>query len=149
MPRARTPVELKKLRGTYEASRDAQVNPGRVRLTVAIDPPDDLDKDAKAEWRLHMALCLQAGTLATTDLRALRLLAETAVMVSRAYRMALKVGPVSHGDRGSKVSPEWQAWVSSNARYTALLDRFGLTPVAAKQMPQLPPVKGVPPRQVA
>jgi hypothetical protein len=37
------------LRGTYEATRDAPANPDRIRLTEAIEPPDDLDKDAKAE----------------------------------------------------------------------------------------------------
>jgi phage terminase small subunit len=149
MPRPKMPVAEKKLRGTYEASRDAPANPGRIRLTTPIEPPGDLDKAAQSEWQLHMQLCLQAGTLAVTDLRALRLLAETAVMVSRAYQAAMKTGPVSHGDRGSKVSPEWQAWTTSHARYTALLDRFGLVPMSARQVPMLPPARGAALREVS
>jgi hypothetical protein len=67
MPRPKMPVAEKKLRGTYEASRDVPANPGRIRLSTPIEPPGDLDKVAQSEWQLHMQLCLQAGTLAVTD----------------------------------------------------------------------------------
>jgi hypothetical protein len=62
---------------------------------------------------------------------------------------ALKTGPVSHGDRGSKVSPEWQAWSIANGRYTVLLDKFGLTPMSARQVPMLPQARGAQLAEVA
>jgi hypothetical protein len=141
MARPRISDAAKRLHGTYRPSQSPAVT-GRVRIEQPIDPPDDLDKDAKAEWQLHQRLCLQAGTLAVTDLRAFRLLIETAVLVQRSYKAALKAGPVSHGDRGSKTSPEWSAWIAAHQRYVSLLDRFGLLPMAAKHVPMLPPAKG-------
>jgi phage terminase small subunit len=149
MPRERLPTAGKKLRGTYRASRDVPENAGRVRLSAAVGPPDDLDKSARPQWVLHMELCIRAGTLAVTDLAAFRLLVESAALTARGYAAALKAGPVARSDRGSKVSPEWQAWVAANARYTALLDRFGLTPASGRTLPLLPPARGQPLREVA
>jgi hypothetical protein len=47
------------------------------------------------------------------------------------------------------VSPEWQAWTAANARYVALLDRFGLTPASGRMLPQLPVPAGSKPQRVA
>jgi phage terminase small subunit len=130
----------RRLRGTYEPSRAFTTS--RVRLTEPVEPPAELDATAAAEWAVHMKLCLLAGTLAVTDLRAFQALAETAALASRAYREAMAAGPIARGDNGSKVSPEWSAWGAANTKYLALLAHFGLTPASARQVPQLPPPKG-------
>jgi hypothetical protein len=96
-----------------------------------------------------MHLCIQAGTVSHVDLRAFQSLVEAAVLSTRAYGEAMKVGPVAESDRGSKVHPAWQAWASAQARYTALLDRFGLTPVSSRHVVQLPVPAGSKPREVA
>lgn len=148
MPRARLSVAEKKLRGTYERSRDEPRTAGRMRLTAPIDPPAGMDRAARGEWAVHMSLAVSAGTLSHTDLRGFQALVEAATLTARAYRAAMRVGPIARGDRGSKVSPEWQAWGAAVSKYTALLDRFGLTPASGRLLPQLP-VPGGKPREVA
>ena len=146
MARPRLSDADKKLRGTYEASR--AFTTGRIRLTEPVPPPAELDEAAQREWSTHMQLCLMAGTLAVTDLRAFQALAEAAALTARAYREAMAAGPIAHGDRGSKVSPAWSAWGAANTKYIALLAHFGLTPASARLVPELPPPKGVMLREV-
>jgi hypothetical protein len=146
MARPRLSDAGKKLHGTYEPNRAFAT--GRVRLTEPVPPPAELDEAAQREWVVHMKLVLLAGTLAVTDLRAFQALAETAALASRAYREAMAAGPIAHGDRGSKTSPEWSAWGAANTKYLALLGHFGLTPASARLVPQLPPPKGTLLREV-
>jgi hypothetical protein len=108
-----------------------------------------MDAAFRREWDLHMHLCIQAGTLSHVDLRAFQTLVEAAVLSTRAYQAATKAGPVSRSARGSKTSPEWNAWATAHGRYTALLDRFGLTPAASRHVTQLPVPGGSRPREVA
>jgi phage terminase small subunit len=141
MGRRRLTVEEKQLRGTLNVTRDHErmvASSGKVRLTAPVAPPPGLDAAAKREWALHMHLCIQAGTVSHVDLRAFQSLVEAAVLSTRAYSEALRAGPVAESGRGSKVHPAWQAWTSAHARYTALLDRFGLTPVSSRHVTQLP-----------
>lgn len=148
MPRPRLPDAVKRLRGTFEASR-AMPAVGRVRLAQAIDPPADLDKAAQGEWRLHMQLCLSAGVMSVIDLRAFRSLCEAAALTTRCYREAQKAGPVTSDIKGNmKLSPELLAWKVAASIYTALLREFGLTPASARMLPQLPPAKGAALREV-
>jgi hypothetical protein len=152
MGRRRLSIEQKVLRGSLNVSRDrAELveRSGKVRLTAAIAPPSGLDVAAKREWSLHMHLCIQAGTLAQIDMRAFQALIEAAVLSTRAYGEAMRTGPVLQSERGAAVSPAWRAWVAAHARYTALLDRFGLTPVSSRHVQQLPVPGGSKPREVA
>jgi P27 family predicted phage terminase small subunit len=148
MPRPRLSDDVKRLRGTFEASRAAPVV-GRVRLAQPIDPPSDLDKAAQSEWKLHMQLCLATGMLAATDLRAFRNMCEAAAMTARCYREAMKAGPVTSDVKGNlKLSPELLAWKVAAGVYTSLLTQFGLSPASARMLPQLPPAKGTALREV-
>lgn len=71
MPRALMGDQARKLRGSYEASRnDASLTRGRVALTEVLPPPDDLDPMAQREWRVHIAQCVAAGTISHTNLAA-------------------------------------------------------------------------------
>jgi phage terminase small subunit len=152
MGRRRLTVEEKQLRGTLNVTRDHEqmvARSGKVRLTEPIAPPPGMDAAAKREWALHMHLCIQAGTVSQVDVRAFQSLVEAAVLSTRAYYEAMKVGPVAQSDRGSKVAPAWQAWTSAHARYTALLDRFGLTPVSSRHVVQLPVPGGAKLHEVA
>jgi phage terminase small subunit len=152
MGRHKLSIEDKRLRGTLHVDRDREelvARSGKVRLTEAIEPPPGLDVAAKREWSLHMHLCIQAGTVSQIDMRAFQSLVEAAVLSTRAYREAMKAGPVAQSGRGSKVHPAWQAWTSAHARYTALLDRFGLTPVSSRHVTQLPVPAGATLREVA
>jgi P27 family predicted phage terminase small subunit len=147
MGRSKLSTEAKIMRGTYEASREARAS-GRIKLTASIDPPAGLSDDAKREWRVHMDLCIQSGTLAISDLRAFQTLAETAAMLQRAMAEAIKTGPVTYGDRGCKPSPAWTIYNATHARYAQLLHAFGLTPRGGHDLPQLPPPRGEPLREV-
>lgn len=135
----RLPAGAKKLRGTYEASRDAPRDVGRYRLTAPLPPPDRADKDMQREWQLHMQLCIAAGTLAATDLRSFTALVEAAVLSANAYREAVKAGPITYGERGCKTSPQWSAWVAASGIYRGWCREFGLTPSAAQHVPQATP----------
>jgi P27 family predicted phage terminase small subunit len=151
MAKPRVPDHLKKLRGTFERSRAAPpLNVGRVRLVEPIEPPSDLDKASQAEWRLHMQLCLGAGTLSVVDLRTFRVMCEAAAMTARCYREAQKAGPVTTDVKGNmKMSPELLAWKIAANVYTGLLVQFGLSPASAKSLPQLPPAQGTPLKAVS
>jgi phage terminase small subunit len=123
---------------------------GRLRLAQPIDPPADLDRAAQAEWRLHMQLCLSAGTMSVIDLRAFRSLCETAALTVRCYREAMKAGPVTSDIKGNmKLSPELLAWKVAASLYVTLLQQFGLTPASGRMVPQLPPAKGTALHEVA
>jgi hypothetical protein len=153
MGRRRLSIAEKVLRGSLNVSRDSAElvqHSGKVRLTAAIAPPSGLDVAAQREWALHMHLCIQAGTLSQVDMRAFQTLVEAAVLSTRAYGEATRMGPVvESGDRGPAVAPAWRAWVAANARYVSLLDRFGLTPVSSRHVQQLPVPGGSKPREVA
>jgi hypothetical protein len=150
MPAPRIPVAEKKLRGTFRRDRDAaQQQPGRIRLTVPVAPPAGLDAACRREWRTHMALCIATGTISHTDLRGFQTLVEAAALTGRAYRAAMKSGPVTRGAHGGKVvSAEWSSWTVAVGKYHALLTAFGLTPASGRMLPQLPVPAGSKPRAV-
>jgi hypothetical protein len=129
------------LRNTYEASRDVPREAGRYRVTTPLPPPDKADNEMQREWSLHMQLCIAAGTLAATDLRSFTALVEAAVLSAKAYREAVKAGPIMFGDRGCKTSPQWSAWVAASTLYRAWCREFALTPSAAQHVTPLPAPK--------
>jgi hypothetical protein len=131
----------KRLRGTFEASRDAPIITGRYRLTEPVAPPDGADKETQREWALHMSLAIAAGTISVTDLRSFAALTEAAVLSARAYRAALKSGPIVQSERGCKTAPQWSAWIAASGVYRQWCMQFGLTPMSGRMMPSLPAPK--------
>lgn len=132
----RLPAATKKLRGTYEAHRDAPRDVGRYRLTEPLPPPAGADKDMQREWSLHMQLAIAAGVLSHVDLRSFTALVEAAVLSGNAYREAVKAGPIVESERGCKTSPQWSAWVAASGVYRGWCREFGLTPGAAQHVAQ-------------
>ena len=135
--------EMKRLRGTFEASRDAPPVTGRYRLTKPVPPPDGADKETQREWTLHMSLAIAAGTISATDLRSFAALVEAAVLIARAYRAALKAGPVARSPRGSKCAPAWTAWLATSGVYRQWCMQFALTPMSGRMLAPLPEPKTV------
>jgi hypothetical protein len=135
------------LRGSYEASRDeASLTRGRVALTKILPPPDDLDRAAQREWRIHMAQCVAAGTISCTNLAAFQALTEAAALRRRAYRRALREAPVRTTAVGStKSNAAWATFFAADAAYRNWIAAFGLTPRVA--LPRLP-VPGAAPLEV-
>jgi P27 family predicted phage terminase small subunit len=109
-----------------------------VRVTEPIPPPADLDAASKAEWKLHMQLCVAAGTLSVTDLRSFRALCEAAALTARAYKEAMKTGPVLTTEQGAKTHPSWSAWSAASGKYRQWVALFGLAPVAGQHIAPLP-----------
>jgi hypothetical protein len=144
MPRARMGDQARKLHGSYEASRnEASLTRGRVALTEVLPPPDDLDRAAQREWRIHMAQCVAAGTISHTNLAAFQALTEAAALRRRAYRRALREAPVrTTAAGGTKSNAAWAAFFAADTAYRNWVAAFGLTPRVA--LPRLP-VPGVEP----
>jgi hypothetical protein len=149
MAARRVSNETKKLRNTYERNKHSDAFIGeRVRLTKTIDPPADLDADATREWSVHMSLLLATGAAGPSDLRSFVALVQAAVLVDRAYKQALKDGPLTTTDGGSdKLSPSWTAWAAASGVYYRWARAFSLVPSAA--MPALPMPRGGKPELVA
>jgi hypothetical protein len=140
MPRVRMGDRARKLRGTYEASRnEASAIRGRVALTEILPPPDDLDPLAQREWRIHIIQAIGAGTVGHVNLAAFRALTEAAALRSRAYRRALREGPVRSTAAGStKSNAAWVAFLAADTNYQRWMAAFGLTPKSAANLPRLP-----------
>src|SRR5690242_12442221 len=109
MARPKVPIATKRLRGTFERSKDTPVYTGageRVRITQPIDPPAGLHATIAKEWRTHMQLLAVAGTASPADLRAFLSLCQAAVTCDVAYKAAIESGPVALTSEGSeKASP--------------------------------------------
>ena len=143
MPRPRTPDAVRKLAGTFRKDRgEALLFHGRTRLETELPPPSDLDADAQREWRTHMRLCIEAGTLSHTALRSFLALVRAAVAVERSYGPAMKSGPTVRTQDGVKASPAWAGHLQASSNYARWAGQFGLTPMTAKHLPQLPTAGG-------
>lgn len=150
MPQPRVSDTEKKLRGTFHPSRSEVVAAhGRTRLTDPLPPPSGLDADARREWSLHMQLCITAGTVSASNLRAFQSMVEAAAASAKAYKLAMQSGPVACSKRGSKVHPAWQAWTHADAAYRGWCQQFALTPMSGRMVPQLPVPGGSKPSLVA
>jgi hypothetical protein len=149
MARPRLSDEQKKLRSTFAATRgEATLVHGRTRLSEPVPAPEELDEAARKEWDLHIHLLIQAGTISASNLRALVTLAKVAAACEKAYAIASKASPVVKTKEGIKMNPAWQAFNDSAALYLRWCDKFGLVPMGARMLPQLPPAKGVALREV-
>lgn len=149
MGRPRLTDDEKKLRGTFTATRsDLALAHGRTRLTDTIPAPEELDADAAAQWDVHLALLIEAGTVSTTSLRGLMELCRLAAGCERAHALARGTGPLIRTKDGARYSPAWQAWLETVSVYMRWLDRYGLAPMGARLLPQLPPARGTQLREV-
>jgi phage terminase small subunit len=140
MARPRLSDEAKKLRGSFEPSRGAgRLFHGRAALTEPLAPPSDLDAAAQREWRAHMLQCVAARTISHVNLCAFRALVETAAARNRAYRLAMRQGPIQPtANGGTKTNAAWLAFLAADACYLRWAQMFGLTPKAGAGLPQLP-----------
>jgi P27 family predicted phage terminase small subunit len=137
----RLATETKKLRGTYEASRETHIAE-RVRLLVAIDPPAGLDADVKREWQTHMRLLVLNGAASPADLRAFLALCQAAALCERSYKLARDAGPGMKTEAGGlKAHPAWSGWTAASSLYFRWCSAFGLVPHAAQGMAALPAPK--------
>jgi phage terminase small subunit len=144
MGRPRLSDEEKRRRHTFQPSRgEASLVHGRNRLSEPVPAPAELDEDARREWDLHMALLTQAGTISRSNLRALLTLAKVAAANERAYREAMKSGVLLRTKNGVRTNPAWDAFSNTAALYLRWCDKFGLVPMSARNLPQLPPARGV------
>lgn len=129
----------KRLAGTFRPDRsEASLFRGRTRLETEIAPPSDLDPDAQREWRIHMRLCVEAGTINHATLRAFTAMIKAAALLEKSYAMAMKSGPTVRTKDGVKASPAWAGYLGADAAYARWAKQFGLTPMQAKNLPQLP-----------
>ena len=140
MAKPRISDAQKKLAGTFRANRgEASLFHGRTRLEVEIPPPSDLDADTQREWRIHMRLCVEAGTINHTTLRTFTAMCRAAAALEKSYAMAMKSGPTTRTKDGAlKPSPAWTGYLGADAAYARWARQFGLTPMQAKSLPQLP-----------
>ncbi len=137
------------MRGTFAPSRgDAMLHHGRTRLVAPVPAPAELDEDAKREWDVHMDLLVQAGTISATNLRAMVTLAKVAALCERAYTLASKSSPMVKTKEGIKQNPCWTTFCDTASLYLRWCDRFGLVPMGGRLLPQLPPARGTPLREV-
>jgi hypothetical protein len=77
--------------------------------------------------------------LSHTDLRSFTALVESAALRAKAYREAMRVGPIIEGERGCKTAPQWSAWVAASGVYRGCCKEFGLLPMAARHVDQAAP----------
>lgn len=111
-------------------------------MSEPVPAPKELDAEAKREWTTHMALLVQAGTISATDLRAMVTLAKVAALCEKSYALASGSSPVVRTKEGIKQNPAWQAFSDTASLYLRWCDRFGLVPMGARMLPQLPPARG-------
>jgi P27 family predicted phage terminase small subunit len=130
MPNPGLSRATKALRGTLRAPSGAAPAAGE-RLTVPPPPPAGLGAEAAEEWRALAPVLVAAGTLAASDLRALRLLCETLATEAGARAVVGAEGfTVPTADGGQKPHPAVRIMETSRAQAAALLRDFGLTPRA-------------------
>ena len=108
------------------------------------DCPDYLSPGARVEWGRIAPFAVALGTYAGTDERALALCCESLGQESILRGVLEREGyTVETGAGGSKGHPAAKQLSDAQARSTALLSSFGLTPASRKHMRLLAP--GEPP----
>jgi hypothetical protein len=132
--------KMKRLTGNYRENRsEQQLVDGRHRLTKALSPPSYLSADAQRQWKIHMGLAIQAGTVSTINLSAFVAMMKCAAALERVYRAAMRAGPTTQSAAGTaKASAAWMAYLATDANYRGWCKEFALTPMAGRMVPQLP-----------
>ena len=141
MPRPRLSDAEKLLRGTYEQGHGEHTQiRGRVAVLEPLPPPDDLDKAARQQWAVHCHLLVARRILSISDLPALRALSEVAAAREKAYKAAMRAGPVTRTAEGAeRQSAAWGAFIAADQAYLRWTAVFGLSPRWAASATPLPP----------
>ena len=125
---ARIAERTKQLRGTSRPGRRIE-SAAPARLTRAPVASASLSDAAKAEWQRLVPCLIAAGTLTTSDLRALELLAETLATSAELAEIVRSEGTtVSAGSGGTKAHPALTGLAQARSLARTLLNDFGLTP---------------------
>lgn len=125
---------VKELRGTLR--RDRMPKPERgARLTKPPRPPAHLSEGACVQWRRLAPAAVALGTLTTTDLATLGLLAETLATAEAARAIVEAEGfSVATADGGAKAHPAVRIMETARGQARPLLEAFGLTPRARQAL---------------
>ena len=119
--------QAKQLRGTSH-KRPAAPSANAPRLMRPIAPPRDMPQEIRQQWRVHMAMVVASGRMASIDLLAFHQLCKTALGVDVAQAQALRDGPTEAGQNGEpKAGTAWRMWLATMAEYRRWLDAFGLS----------------------
>jgi len=142
MARPRLSDAEKRLHNTLH-KRPAPPSLGTPRIAKPIPPPGDLSPELARQWKLHMAMVLASGRMASVDLLAFAELVKAAHLADIGYAAAIAEGPTVLGDKGqTKTGSAWRGYLIASANYRTWLDRFGLTPRARMSVAQLPAPTG-------
>jgi P27 family predicted phage terminase small subunit len=108
-------------------------------LAEAPSPPSHLDADAAEEWRRVAIAAVALGSLRSSDLPALALLAETLALARAAQRALLAEGfTIATAAGNPKGSPAARVLAEARQHAAQMLDRFGLTPAGRRAVEQWP-----------
>jgi len=124
--------------------RIAEGNPGRRPLPEPVrpapvhkapEPPDHLDKDAKAFWNEAVPVLYEVGILDKVDTAALEMAATAYSRFREAKRVIDKKGILSRGSAGQVVEhPALSTERASQQMYLRFADQYALTPVARTRL---------------
>jgi P27 family predicted phage terminase small subunit len=136
---ARKSNARKSVNGSLRADRAPRAEPAQ-RVPEAPTPPAHLSDGAQAQWRALAPAAFELGTLATPDLVAFALLAETLATAESARQTVASEGfTVATADGGSKSHPAIRVMETARAQARPLLHSFGLMPLSRQSMDVHPP----------
>lgn len=99
------------------------------RLKVPPDPPTTLTDEAKSEWIILAASCVDLGVLSGADLRALELLCEVLASEQELRALLQKEGmTIAGAGSNAKSHPAVKLLESTRNQAVRMLSDFGLTP---------------------
>lgn len=137
---SRTSNQRKTVLATVRTGRQRQPS-GADRLTTPPAPPKDMGEAAKLEWKGLAADLVAAGTLAASDLRALRLLSEVLAQIGVLEDALAREGLTIIGSTGApKAHPAIAGLAQARAMAHRLLTDFGMVPRARASVDALPDV---------
>ena len=93
-----------------------------------LEPPESLDDEEAAQWKVYAAKYFAIKVLAETDREALELLTKHTLRYRRATKKVAKDGEIIGTPQGPKRNPWAIAAEKAGADMLRLLDRFGGSP---------------------
>lgn len=128
------PNEIKKRDGTYRADRhgDAPPLPAAPQL---VEPPAELEDEAKEFWREAVPTLHEAGLLSRVDKPALEMLATQYARAKQAGRVVAEQGLLALGSAGQfRIHPAVIAEREATTQFLRLAEQYALTPVARTRL---------------